>query len=244
MLLKEKMTRLDLLDYLYQFDERYGDALDNTEIRYIFDNCELGNHKDIVPYILNQFYSEFNLVDENKNIYISLLKKLKEDISLDKKRILEVGGGPTPQLGRLLAKEAKEVTVMDTTISIKNNQLDNLHLEQQYFLPYTDISKYDLVVAFMVCGTAESIIYNCTKNDKDFFIGLCPCGRKAVMEIVNKKLTDQEYINGVIDLAKKRTKENNMGILKEDYLQDQPLYKFPIIYNKRCKIINYKRDVF
>lgn len=243
MLLKEKMTRFDLLDYLYQFDERYGDALDNTELRYIFDNCELGNHMDIVPYILNQFYSEFNLIEENKNIYISLLKKIKSIISLNKKRILEIGGGPTPQLGKLLAKEASEVTVMDTNLSIKNNQFSNLHLVQNYFLPYTDISQYDLVVAYMVCGATESIIYNCTNNNKDFIIGLCPCGREAVMEIINKDLTNQEYIEGVIELAKQKTKEKNMGTLKVDYLQDQPLYKFPIIYNKRCKKINYKRDV-
>ena len=77
---------------------------------------------------------------------------------IEKKRILEVGGGPTPQLGKLLAKEASEVIVMDTNLSIKNNKLKNLYLNQQYFLPFTDISKYDLIISYMACGAAESII--------------------------------------------------------------------------------------
>ena len=76
MLLKEEMVREKLLDYLYQFGESYEDSLENTELRYIFKNCELGNYVDKVPYILTQFYSEYNLLDDDKNIYLYLLKKI------------------------------------------------------------------------------------------------------------------------------------------------------------------------
>lgn len=250
MLLKKEMSRYDLLDYLYQFDELYGDGLDNTELRFIFKNCELGNYVDKVPYILTQFYTEFDLIREDKNIYLSVLKKIKENFCLEKKRILEVGGGPTPQLGRLLAKEAKEVVVMDTSLSIKNNKLDNLFLEQQYFLPFTDISKYDLVVSYLACGAAESIISNCSKNNIDFFIGICPCSIEAINEVMNNNLSEKEYLNRIIKFAKLKTEQNNLGILIEDKLEDkledekedQNEYDFPIIYNKRIKSIKYKRD--
>lgn len=243
MLLKEEMIREELLDYLYQFGESYEDSLENTELRYIFKNCELGNYVDKVPYILTQFYSEYNLLDDDKNIYLYLLKKIKECFSIESKKILEVGGGPTPQLGKLLAKEANEVTVMDTNISIKNNKLNNLYLYHNYFLPFTDISKYDLVVAYMACGTAESIITNCAKNNKDFFIGLCPCGKDAMNEVMSNKLTSNQYINGIINYANKKVKENNLGILKIEEPNKGSLFEFPIIYNKRTKIIKYKRDV-
>lgn len=243
MVLKRKMDRQELLSYLYQFDKLYGDGLDNTEIQYIFKNCELGNLLDSVPYILNQFYTEFDLLKDKDNIYLSLLKKIKNIFSLENKSILEVGGGPTPQLGKLLAKESKEITVMDTALSIKNNNIPNLYLENHYFLPFTDISKYDLVVAYLACGAAESIICNCAKNNKDFFIGICPCSRDAVNEVINGNLTDTEYINGVIELARKKVNDNNMGVLKEEKLDDLPSYDFPIIYNKRVKKMQYKRDV-
>ena len=243
MLLKEKMSRQELLYYLYQFEERYGDALDNEELKYIFKNCELGNHLDEVPYILTQFYSEFDLLDDNKNIYLYLLKKIKENFNIEKKRILEVGGGPTPQLGKLLAKEASEVIVMDTNLSIKNNKLKNLYLNQQYFLPFTDISKYDLIISYMACGAAESIICNCANNNKDFFIGLCPCGRNVMNEVMNNNLNNKQYINRIINLANKKVNENEMGILKVEEPDDKSLNSFPIIYNKKTKIMKYKRDV-
>ena len=243
MILKRKMGREELLYYLYQFDKLYSDGLDNTELQYIFKNCELGNILDSGPYILNQFYTEFDLLKDNKNIYLSLLKKIKSSFSLENKRILEVGGGPTPQLGKLLAKESKEITVMDTSLSIKNNNIPNLYLENYYFLPFTDISKYDLVVAYLACGAAESIIYNCTKNNTDFFIGICPCSRDAINEVINDNLTDSEYIDGIIELAKMKVNENNMGFLRVEKLDDLPSYDFPIIYNKRVKKIQYKRDV-
>lgn len=243
MLLKKEMERRELLDYLYQFEERYGDALDNTELRYIFKNCELGNYVNMVPYILAQFYSEFDLVEENKNIYISLLKKIKKSFDIKNRSIVEIGGGPTPQLGKLLASEAKNVTVMDTNISLRNNKIDNLYLEQYYFLPFTDISKYDLVISYMACGTSESIICNCTNNNKDFFIGLCPCGVDSMNEVMNSNISENEYLNKIIKLAKKKVQENNMGILKIDNIKEQPEYDLPIIYNKRIKVMKYKKDV-
>lgn len=240
MLLKEEMSRQELLDYLYQFDKSYGDGLDNSEIRFIFKECELGNTMDIVPNILNQFYSEYNLIDDKKNIYHSVLKKLKDSFSLTEKNILEVGGGPVPILGRLIAKEAKTITVMDTNISIKNS-LDNMFLKNSYFLPFTDIKEYDLVVSYMACGAFESIIHNCTKNNIDFFLGLCPCGKEAAEEVFNNNMTDDDYMDSIIEYASKRVKENDMGTLNIEYLEDQPLYTNPIIYNKRKKLIYIKR---
>lgn len=239
MLLKKEMSRSELLDYLYQFGETYGDALDNIDLRFIFDNCEQGNTKDEVPYLLNQFYSEYKLIDVNKNIYYSILKKLIDTVTIDDKRVLEVGGGPVPILGRLIAEKAEKVTVMDSNVSIKNG-LDNMYLENKLFLNNTDINDYDLVVSFMACGASKSIIDNCTKHDTDFFIGLCPCGMTIDKEF-DPTITNKKYMDLIIDYAKRKVMDNNMGTLEIDKLEDQPFYNSPIIYNKRKKLIYKKR---
>ena len=242
MVLKKEYTSKELLPLVKDFENRYNDVLDNIDISFLEDCCTSGIFFDIVPYLLTQFYVEYNLINNDHNIYIGVLNKLKEVMNLKKKSILEVGGGPIPTLARMISKETeKEVTVMDSNITIKNNNISNLNIYKRIFLPYTSIDEYDLIIAFMACGTSEFILRNCGNNNKDFFIGLCPCGKEGINYILETNLTNQRYIDGIIKYADKIVKECNMGELVIDRLDQQYSYPFPIIYNKRPKMITYKK---
>ena len=94
----------------------------------------------------------------------------------------------------------------------------------------------------MACGSQESIICNCANNNKDFFIGLCPCGKDAVGSIYRRTFTNDEYINHLVELANEKINNNNLGVLVIDRLDDKYGYNYPILYNKRIKKISYKKD--
>lgn len=228
MLFKKRMSKDELLLYYNDFKKKYKNVLNEEELIYIHENCELGNHDLFANYILNQFYVEFDLIEEEKNIYLNVLKKLKEVFSINGKRILEIGGGPIPQFAKLISNDVESITVMDPCITF-NNGKDNIHTERRYFTPFTDITNYDIIVALMACKTSESIIYNCMNNKKDFFIVFCPC--------LN------EDLNKIISFANNMIAINNMGVLKEEELKEQPDFNNPILYNKRGKMMTYKRDV-
>lgn len=242
MVISDKYTQKDLLPLVREYIERYNDVLDDIDTNFLENYCSSGKYFEIVPYLLTQFYVEFNIINKDNNVYLGILRKMKEAFELKKKNILEVGGGPIPSLGRMISKETEKlVTVIDPNITIKNNNNKNLNIVRKMFLPYTDISNYDLVVAFMACGTSEMILHNCAENNKDFFIGICPCGKDGINKLLDTNLSNKEYIDGVLELAEKKVKEYNMGKLIIDKLDDKYSYPFPIIYNKRPKMMTYEK---
>lgn len=242
MVINSEYTQEKLLPLVKEYEKKYSDVLDEVDNRFLEDCCTSGKYFEIVPYLLTQFYVEYNLINKDNNIYLGVLKKMKEVFELKKRNILEVGGGPIPSLGRMISKETnKDVTVMDPNITTKNNTIKNLNIIRRLFLPYTDISKYDLITAFMACGTSEIILHNCAENNKDFFIGICPCGKDGINGLLDTNISSDKYIEGVINLAEKKVKEYNMGELIIDKLDDNYSYPFPIIYNKRAKRITYQK---
>lgn len=242
MLLKEKYSRDCLTNYIDNFINIYEDVLDEYDIEFLREQCDLGIDFDVVPFMLNQFYNEYGLIDNNRNIYLAILKKLKEVFELKNKQILEVGGGPIPILGRLIADETKNITVFDSNITHKNNDKKNLKIVSKYFTPITSLDNYDIVVSFMACGAQESIICNCANNNKDFFIGLCPCGKEAISNLYGRILSNDEYINKLVELANKKINNSDLGVLVIDRLDNRYGYDYPILYNKRIKRMSYKKD--
>lgn len=242
MVINDNYTQKELLPLVKEYVEKYSDVLDEIDTNFLKNYCSSGKYFEIVPYLLTQFYVEYNIINEENNVYLGILKKMKEVFELKKKNILEVGGGPIPSLGRMIAKETdKEVTVIDPNITIKNNNIKNLKIVREMFLPYTDIKKYDLITAFMACGSSEFILHNCGKNNKDFFIALCPCGKDRMNYVLDTNLTNEKYIDGIIEYADKIVKKFNLGKLVIDKLDKQYIYPFPILYNKRPKMMTYKK---
>ena len=127
--------------------------------------------------------------NEQHNVLLGLsehsIKKQKEftdAVSMvfdnpDSKSILDVGPGHMPVSSFLLSKNFKKVTAMDSHFYLSQIALQNMNVValSQYFTNQTPLSDYDFIVGRAPCEAIESIVENCAKNNKPYFIELCPC---------------------------------------------------------------------
>lgn len=96
------------------------------------------------------------------------------------KKILEVGGGRTARLSRIIAKAGYEVTCIDTIIE-EEFKIDNLTIIKDRFDHKTfDLSDYDFVIAQEPCDATEHVLLACKAHNKPFFMSLCGVPHKKL----------------------------------------------------------------
>lgn len=227
MLLKKEYSMDEIYNRVVDYFETYDDLKDEEVIKKMIENVPSGLYFDYAPYYVEQLYYEYDMFSAKKNIYKEfreLLGMIYEDI--EKRKILEVGGGYVPQLGKEIAKISKEdVLVFDKTVSLKNNSYSNLILFNEDFNEQTDIRDRDLIVGLRPCEASASLVKIACENQKDFIIGLCGCEHN---ETINKFAWNKKsYLSNFLDYINFMANEYNVDIKGGKVLD------IPVVYSKR-----------
>lgn len=87
--------------------------------------------------------------------------------------VLEVGGGRTYRLSRMLADKSYQVTCIDPALE-PGECPENLTLLRQHFdYLIIDLTPYDIVIGQEPCGATEHLVRACVEQSKPFVLVLC-----------------------------------------------------------------------
>lgn len=105
-----------------------------------------------------------------------LSKKLPKDHSI---QVLEVGGGRTHRLSRLLSQSGFNLTCIDPKLDLTIKSSVKL-LKECFNYKTFDLSPYDYVVAQEPCDATEHIVRACVNQKIPFMISLCGVPHKLI----------------------------------------------------------------
>lgn len=224
MLLKEEYSRSFLQDKLQEYSETYSDVIDDTEKRLMSMYLLSGLYSNQTYSTINQFYHEYDLMNDKLNIYRSFKEALKEIYSdLQKKKIVDICAGKVPQLSRELAKISDEqVVAVDKDITLKNNNYDNLLHVKGIFDEGTTIENKDLLIGCEPCNATMTIIDQAAKNNIDFAIAVCDC---TYMDDFYGRLEGWRVFLSQVD---KKVENSNLGDVHISQVG-----ALPLIYTKK-----------
>lgn len=237
----ESLKRKEYLMKKYdEFMGKYGKFYDD-DLKSLFDREFIDSIGErLVPSEFTQLYDKFGAIKDSDNIYLSHLSKLKSAFNLEC-NILEVGGGYCPTFAAKIASEqiklgCGKITVYDPNIIVGSiDKYKNMTLCKNEFTGNTDISKYDLVIGLMPCISTKNIIEALSKTPKDFYIAFCGCDHFAYEYGFYQYGFFRPSYNDDIRALEQIVKENNLGELEIDYLDDKYEIEYPIAYTKKIK---------
>lgn len=224
MLLKEEYSRSFLQDKLQEYSENYSDVIDDTEKRLMSMYLLSGLYSNQTYSTINQFYHEYDLMNDELNIYHSFKEALKEIYSdLQKKKIVDICAGKVPQLSRELAKISDEqVVAVDKDITLRNNKYGNLLHVKGIFDEETIIENKDLLIGCEPCSATMTIIDQAAKNNIDFAIAVCDC---TYMDDFYGRLEGWRVFLSQVD---KKVENSNLG-----EVHISRVGALPLIYTKK-----------
>jgi len=133
-----------------------------------------------------------------------LAKKLPESIE-----ILEVGGGRTHRLSRILSQKGFKLTCIDPKLDLTIQ--DEVKLIKEKFAHETfDLSPYGYVIAQEPCDATEHIIRACLSQKVPFIISLCGVPHKLISG--RMPTSAEEWYNYLVNIDKSRIKFRNLSI--------------------------------
>lgn len=114
-------------------------------------------------------------------------------------KILEVGGGRTARLSRILSKKGFKMTCIDPKIEITGN--NGIEIMKEYFnYKSFSVSAYDYVIAQEPCEATEHIVRACTNNHIPFMITLCGVPHKLICGKTPKDVKEwYDYLVNISD---------------------------------------------
>ncbi len=191
------------------------------------------NHGKFVPDLVREIYDELGLLSEDQDIYSGFMDLLTSEFDVREKKIVEVGGGVIPRLGKRISSiqtGAGKITVYDPRISKYEKDTERMKLVRQPFTLRTPMKDTNFMLAFMPCEAAETFINAATSNNIDFMIALCEGGPHG--EEFDYFESDEEWLDSMVYTAKREVRDHGMGTLGIQYLKkyENP---YPIIYNHR-----------
>ena len=175
------------------------------------------------PEIISDEYLDFKLwlrgePSRQEKFAKFIVKKLRKG-----SKILEVGGGRTGRLSRILSEEGFIMTCMDPKLEMESTE--NVDFIKWVFnYKRTDLSNYDYVIAQEPCEATEHIIRACVKQKKPFII--IPCGVPHKL-ISGKNPKDvNEWYEYLINIDSKGIK---LRYLKLDSISTTPMIRSNIL---------------
>ena len=226
--------RLQLLDRIRRFLKQHKNLYDFYEEQYILDSIKHGKYpNDYSREGIREILDIFHLIPDEENIYLAFLGEIKKSHGIERKNVVEVGGGPFINLARRMALEQKKgkITVYDPRI-IKPKETGRLILKKENFTEKTKVEQTDLLVGLMPCKGAEALINSAIKNKIDFIVWLCEGGPHG--DYFDYYEDEYEWQDSMRIIAERGIEENNMGKLKIKYLRHFSS-DYPILYNEREK---------
>lgn len=87
--------------------------------------------------------------------------------------VLEVGGGRTGRLSRILAGKGYHMTCMDPKLEGEGEPGSVRFVKEAFDYRSTSLADYDWVIAQEPCDATEHIIRACLEQEVPFFVALC-----------------------------------------------------------------------
>lgn len=118
-----------------------------------------------------------HIADDNQLFEQSKFIKVAELFNNDPNaRLLDVGAGGIPLTSLLFTTDYDNVSSMDKfLLSNEFLRAQNITPYNQYFTTKTDVSSFDYIVGRRPCSAIPSVVKNCTKENKPYFMELCGC---------------------------------------------------------------------
>ena len=100
-------------------------------------------------------------------------------------KILEVGGGRTARLSRMLSEKGFYMTCIDPNLEMKN--ASNIEcIKEKFNYKKFDLTKYDYVIAQEPCEATEHVVRACVNQHIPFMMSLCGVPHKLISGITHK----------------------------------------------------------
>lgn len=221
-------SKQDIIDFVDSNLEMF-DSFERSFIKYYINR---GKDDLFLPDLIRELYDHFDIISEDRNIYLGFLKLLRKQFEIKDSNIIEVGGGIFPTLARRIntLQDKGTIVVYDPRISGYESGNRKMRLVRKTFTPQTDVSYADLLIGFMPCKGAEALVESAITNEKDFMVALCEGGLHG--EPYDYFESDQEWIDSMIYRATRGIEDHNMGEIGIQYMKEYN-NPYPVIYNKR-----------
>ena len=227
-----EINTLNNKDRIRHFLDEYPDIFNDLEKRYILCYADSVNKEKLVPDTVREVYDELGIIPDESNIYIGFIKLLSEIYDIKNKKILEIGGGVLPRLGKRISTvlNTGKIVVYDPRLSHYEQSTDKMRLVKDKFIRGNNINDADLMIGLMPCEAAEVIIDAAIDNNVDFVLALCEGGFHG--DEYDFYDSPEEWISSMVRYADREVEYRGMGKLKVKYL-DKYGSPYPVIYNDR-----------
>ena len=217
---------------LIQFFENHPDDFTKREIDAVMNYAKEAYHSDFVPDLVREIYDELGFMPDEKNIYLGFIDLLREAFPIEERKIIEIGGGILPRLGKRISalQTTGNIVIYDPRLSVCESDTDKMKLVRRRFNKKDSVGDRDLMIAFMPCEGAETVIEAAAKNKMDFMLGFCEGGPHG--DEFDYFEDADEWLHAMMYLAEEKVKERHMGKVKVKSLKKYG-DPYPVIYNDR-----------
>lgn len=211
---------------------KYRDIFNTTEINSILLYLTNSDYEMFMPDIMRELCDELKIIPDNKSLYKAFMMLSDSIFDIKNKRIVEVGGGVIPTLGKRISnyQDSGSIKVYDPRLSIHEKSTEKLVLCREKFTINTDLEDVDLLIGLMPCEAANVIVESAIENKKDFILALCEGGTHG--DDFDGYGDEEIWRANLISYAQEKIEENGLGKIKIKYLKEYG-DPYPIIYNER-----------
>jgi len=217
---------------LLEFFKENSDAFEEYEKQRVLDYVKYGDDSSFIPDLAREIYDELGFMEDKHNIYLGFIDLLREAFPIEEAKILEVGGGILPRLGKRISElqTTGNIIIYDPRLSIYEKDTPKMKLVRSRFTKKENIGDRNLMIAFMPCEGAEPFIESATDHNTDFMLGFCEGGPHG--DCYDYYEDAEEWLHSMMYLARRKVEENHMGKVKVKSLE-QYGDPYPVIYNER-----------
>ncbi|MBQ9019462.1 MAG: hypothetical protein IJ097_04060 [Bacilli bacterium] len=211
---------------------KYRDIFNSNEINAILSYLTNSDYEVFMPDIMRELCDELKIIPDNKSLYKAFMMLVDSVFDIKNKRIIEVGGGIIPTLGKRISnyQDSGNIKVYDPRLSIYEKSTEKIVLFREKFTINTDVEDADLLIGLMPCEAANVIVKSAVNNRKDFMLALCEGGSHG--DDFDGYADEEKWRATLISYAQEKIEENGLGKIKIKYLKEYG-DPYPIIYNER-----------
>lgn len=137
-------------------------------------------------------------------------------------KVLEVGGGRTGRLSRILSEKGFQMTCIDPKIELTTgNGIEFIKGKFDYHK--FDLTAYDYVVAQEPCEATEHVVRACINQNKPFMMSLCGVPHKLISGGTPKD--EKEWYDYLLNISR--------GEMKLIYMSLDPITITPILKSNK-----------